>query len=96
MKKQKRKTITVYQKNIPPIYLEDEDSRNMTEYSEALSSFMTLTNISILETSTASLITRPSEICAIEVHEETIHDAEDQPVKVEENKEAMDIITDVD
>ena len=103
---EKRKTIVIHQENVAPIYLEDEDDRSKEEYSEALS-FMTLTNISILHTSTASLITRPSKICSITVHEENVYkdfveatpDESHQMLvkpKEEKQKEPVDIITDVD
>lgn len=104
---EKRKTIVIYQENNAPIYLEDEDDRSLEDYSQALSSFMTLTNISILHTSTASLITRPSKICSMTVHEDNVYknDVEEpqeiiqEPVNTkqkEEKSEEVDIITDVD
>ena len=100
---EKRKTIVIYQENVSPIFLEDEDDRSLEEYSEALSSFMTLTNISILHTSTASIITRPSKISSMTVHEEAIYkdlpeDVSSEPVKQlkKQVKEEVDIITDVD
>jgi len=104
---QKRKSIIIQQENVSPIYLEDEDDRTLEDYSDALSSFMTLTNISILHTSTGSLIIRPSKICSIAVHEENVYKdtAELQmakdvtPEAIEEPKQKekqVDIITDVD
>lgn len=101
---EKRKTIVIHQENVSPIFLEDEDDRSLEDYSQALSSFMTLTNISILHTSTASIITRPSKICSITIHEESIYkdlpepvtsDLE-EPVEKQVVKEEVDIITDVD
>lgn len=104
---EKRKTIVIYQENSSPIYLEDDDDRDLEEYTKSLSSFMTLTNISILHTSAATLITRPSKICSMTVHEDKIYKdglmevQEDTPDPVEtkdqeEKSEQVDIITDVD
>jgi hypothetical protein len=106
---EKRKTIVIYQENNAPIYLEDDDDKDLEEYTKTLSSFMTLTNIAILHTSTASLITRPSKICSMTVHEEDNSFKELQQQQEEgllavkeivepkeEKKEEVDIITDVD
>jgi nucleoside diphosphate kinase len=102
---EKRKTIVIHQENVSPIYLEDDDDRDLEEYTKSLSSFMTLTNISILHTSTASLITRPSKICSMTVHEDNVHkdfseEVASELVRSEEKQETkekeVDIITDVD
>jgi hypothetical protein len=105
MSKQKRK-IVIYQENVEPIHLDDEDERNDEEYAKALSSFMSLNNISILHTSTTSLILRPSKINSIQITPDVkaaiknIPKAKSKktPIKKEnkKNEESVDIITDVD
>jgi len=105
MSKQKRK-IVIYQENVEPIHLDDEDERNNEDYVKALSSFMSLTNISILHTSTTSLILRPSKINSIQIIPDVKaaknipkpKKSKKLPVKKEnkKNEEVVDIITDVD
>jgi len=101
-----RKHLTIFQENNAPIVMIDEDERDLSEYSKALSSFMTLDNISILETSTSVAIIRPSRISSILVEPinqfEEKTKAEKPPIKIpgrtkkKINKKKVDIITDVD
>ena len=101
-----RKHLTIFQENNAPIVMIDEDERDLTEISKDLSSFMTLDNISILETSTSVAIIRPSRISSILV--ETIDQFEEKtkvdkpqikiPGRTKKKKttnKKVDIITDV-
>jgi hypothetical protein len=65
----KRKSLVIYQENNPPIQITDDDEKSLTEYAKSLSEFMSLSNISILETSNSAVIIRPSKIASIFVDE---------------------------
>jgi len=102
-----RKIVTLYQENNAPIQMIDEDNTDLKEYSNSLSKFMSLSNISILNMSTSCLIIRPSKINSIVVNEDEI--PEDNPQSRQKQKtkviktklkkvkeEPVDIITDAD
>lgn len=100
-----RKQLTIFQENNPPIIMVDDDERNTSEYARQLSSFMSLNNISILETTHSTAIIRPSKISSILVDSIDIsEDKEDKKPKIKiperkpitKKKKEMDIITDVD
>jgi hypothetical protein len=103
-----RKCLTIFQENNSPIIMVDEDDRDLSEYSKELSSFMTLDNISIIETSNSAAIIRPSKISSILVEDVDVTEEEPKPEKPPikipgrgKNKPAVkkkevDIITDVD
>lgn len=108
----KRKLLTIYQENNAPITVVDDDERTKEEYAQALSEFMRLTNISILETSQSAVIIKPSRINSICIEDIETSDEPDAkkkatPVKKKAPKkktakkptkkeEPVDIITDVD
>jgi len=104
----KQKKLTIYQENNPPITLIDDDESSLEEYSQSLSNFMSLNNISILQTSNSSIVTHPSRICSILVNDidstEPTKPEEKKPkIKIpgrkstiKKKKEQVDIITDAD
>lgn len=108
----KRKLVTIYQENNPPITVVDDDERSKEDYAKALSEFMRLTNISILETSQSAVIIKPSRINSICIMDDESSDnteeKESTPVKKKaprkktakktppKKEEQVDIITDVD
>ena len=103
-----RKQLTIFQENNVPITLIDEDDTILSEYANSLSNFMSLNNISILETSHSAVIARPSKITLIlvdniDVSENEEDKEEDKPkiripgkkIVVTKKKPKVDIITDV-
>jgi hypothetical protein len=98
------KKLTIYQENNPPITLIDDDESSLEDYSKSLSKFISLNNISILETSHSVLVTRPSKISSILVDNIDFSAKEEEkklkisiPGKkkvVKKKKEQVDIITD--
>ncbi len=97
MPTKKKKHLVIYQENVQQIHLEDEDNRDLEEYTKSLSNFMSLNTISILQLSKSALIVHPSKICSILVEEEAILE---KPVpttvkKKKTKKKQVDIITDV-
>ena len=104
----KKKKLVIYQENIQPIHVEDEDDRSLVEYGKSLSDFMSNNSISILKLSDSCLIAHPSKICSILVEKESevieIVNPKNKPVpipvkpkkKKKAKKEGVDIITDVD
>lgn len=71
----------------PSEELFDEDESTISEYSKSLSSLFVSGNIVILETSSCSLVLRPSKVTGIKVTE----DLQQSGIKKEE---IQDIITD--
>lgn len=105
----KRKTVTIYQENTSPIIILDDDERTVEEYSNSLSDFMSLSNISILVTSHSAVVIHPSKIISISVSEDDFFSEEDKEEEKKPKilipgrknkpipkKEQMDIITDAD
>jgi len=102
-----KKQLTIFQENNVPIIMIDEDERSLSEYAKELSSFMSLNNISILETTKSTAIIRPSKISSILIDNINISEYEEdkkpqiktsgrkEPIKKKKQKK-VDIITDVD
>lgn len=92
------KSIVVFQESGESITLLDDDSTDLSEYSQNLTALLEISNVSILETSEGSLIARPSKINFIKVSEvkEELEVEEEPPVeeKEEPTEEHIDIITD--
>lgn len=104
----KKKHVVIYQENIQPIHVEDEDDRGLVEYGKSLSDFMSLNSISVLELGDSCLVAHPSKICSILVEKDSevieIMNPKKKPApipvkpmkKKKAKKEQVDIITDVD
>jgi len=93
------KEITIFQENIEPILLYDDDESNLEEYSEELSKLLKFNNVSVLSTSSASILLKPKKIVSIEVKEisselqESVNNIEEL---VDEKVEEKNIITDAE
>ena len=93
--------ITIYQSDSQNIEVLDDNDEPISQYRDRLSKLMKMGNIAILETSSLSVILRPSKIIGITVKE--INKGTSPQAKVlPENKktkpnleESEDIITDV-
>lgn len=98
------KKIVIFQKNVSNIELVDSDDSDLSSYIKKLSSVLELGNISILHTTSASVVLRPSKVMSILVSEEesceTPEDVKDQksePVElIKLENEEVDIITEDD
>ena len=66
------KTIKLYIETGEPITINDEDNKNIEEYTSELSSILQEGNIVVLNTSSSSIILRPSRITGIEVKETNV------------------------
>lgn len=87
------KEITIFQKNNPPIRFTDDDSNDVAEYTQQMSSLLEVNNVTILETSSGSIIIRPHTISSIEVRElieEDLAPMMKQEIKDEEKKKEPD------
>jgi hypothetical protein len=65
-----KKIIKILQSHTEPLIIEDENDSDLNEYISELSKLLSIGNISILETSSASVIIRPHQITSIVVTEE--------------------------
>jgi len=63
------KRIVIYQENIEPIILNDDDNSQISSYVENLSKILDLKRIVTLQTTDKLLILRPSKIVSISVSE---------------------------
>ena len=63
------KKIQINQKNADPIVLTDDDNTELKTYSKELSKVMELAKICILETTSGTIILKPSEISSIFIKE---------------------------
>ena len=63
------KRIVIYQENIEPIILNDDDNSQISSYVENLSKILDLKRIVTLQTTYKLLILRPSKIVSISVSE---------------------------
>ena len=83
------KEITIFQENIEPIILIDDDKSSIEEYSKELSKLLKFNNVSVLNTSSASILLKPKKIVSIEVKEilsklqESVDDVEKSEPKIE-------------
>ncbi len=94
--------ITIHQNGGSPIEITDDSEVQMSQYCGDISRLMKMANVAILETSSASVVLRPSQITGIKVEDEKsfketfIPVTEADPPKEEQPKKEEDIITDVD
>jgi hypothetical protein len=63
------KRIVIYQENIEPIILNDDDTSQISSYVEDLSKILNLKRIVTIQTTDKALIIRPSKISSISVSE---------------------------
>ncbi len=96
------RTITIHQNNTENIVVLDESDDPIDQYCNNLAELMKMGNVSILKTSSASVVLRPSKIVGIKVEEGAVTKSIVPPTTLpeettEEVKEIVeDIITDVD
>lgn len=92
--------VTIYQSDVQNIEVLDDSDIPIDQYRNRLSELMKMGNIAILETSTLSVILRPSKIVGITVKESNDESSQEKilpkskKIKVKP-KETEDIITDV-
>lgn len=63
------KRVTIFQENCVPLTIDDNDIRNIEEYTKQLSAILDSNNISLLHTSEGSIAIRPNKISSIKVVE---------------------------
>jgi hypothetical protein len=101
------KTITIYQKDASDVVIIDDSKDPIDNYCQELSKLFQMTNVTILKTSTATFIGRPSQLSGIVVTEdekqqevkleEPVSDTPEKVVEEEKKEEIQeDIITDID
>jgi len=82
------KKIIIYQENVEPIILNDNDYSDFSLYVSKLSEILKYKEVTILETTSESLILKPSKICMI-----SVSNIQEQKDNIPEE---TDIITDGD
>lgn len=93
------KKVEVFQENVDKIVFFDSDDSDIFDYVKSLSSLLELSKVSVLHTTSASIILRPSKIVSLLVSE-VVKDVEEvkEEVVVEKksiiSEEHIDTITD--
>ena len=94
------KLIKIIHESADSIEIKDEDGQDLSSYVTNLSKLLEASNVSILETTSGSVIIRPSRICSIVVSElsdegETTEE-EEIVTKTEDEKveQTEDVVTD--
>lgn len=85
------KKLIIYQENLEPIILKDDDNRSLEEYTQELTNLLNSGNISMLTTSNSSVLIRPSKIVSTHVEEV---DKSNDGSNLKEKQE--DVITDME
>ena len=85
------KKIEIHQENIDPIILYDKDYSDLSLYTSELSKILKSKEISILETTSGSVIIKPSKISSISI---SLFQTEKEDLKKEIIDENIDVITD--
>ncbi len=88
------KEITIFQENIKPIKIIDEDDENNFDYIKKLSNILESNNITILETKTTSMILRPNKINSIIIKNKS-NNKNNSTIKKNQIKKEDDTITDM-
>ena len=88
------KVIKIIHENATPIEVKDEDKTEFSSYTEKLAKLLEASNVTILETSSGSVIIRPSKICSIFVSELNNGEVVEEEIKVEPIEENEDLVTD--
>ena len=65
------KKITIFQEKTSPVVVDDNDEREIEEYSKDLSSLLDNSNVTILHTTSCSVIIRPNKVSSIVVTDDT-------------------------
>jgi len=89
------KVIKIIHENADPIEVHDNDERDLVSYAENLSKLLEASNVTILETTSGSVIVRPSRVCSIVVSE--VNDEGElvkETVTETESIESEDVVTD--
>lgn len=89
------KVIKIIYENADPIEVRDHDEQDLASYAKNLSKLLEVSNVTILETTSGSVIVRPSRVCSILVSEvndngELVEEIVTEP----ERTEIEDIVTD--
>jgi len=98
------RTLTIHQSDAETISVLDDSDEPLDEYCSQLANLMKMGNVSILKTSSASVVLRPSKITGIKVEEgAVVQEIETPPAETPQPEECQakqeiveDIITDVD
>jgi len=93
------KLIKIIHENADPIEIKDEDGQDLSLYVTNLSKLLEASNVSILETTSGSVIIRPSRICSIVVSElsdegETTEEEIVTKAEGEQIEQTEDVVTD--
>ncbi|MCK5616085.1 hypothetical protein KAR91_80220 [Candidatus Pacearchaeota archaeon] len=93
------KVITIFQENASPLCLTDNDTSDLSEYTNEISRLLEISNVTILETSSGNAIIRPHKVTGIEVKNTDVFDVLDVPVPagptVDENQSPEEKVDDV-
>ena len=91
------KKIIVYQEGVEKIELFDDKDEGLGSFAQKVSQLLKASTISIINTSDASLIVRPSKVISILIKDQSKIVEVTPPKKTKvKKKEKVDIITDVD
>lgn len=91
------KSITLSMVDSENLTIQDDDDKDLKEYTEELSSVLKSGNVTILETTSGSLILRPNKITSIFVEELDKEESPSVPVPTQEDVKSdghVDTITD--
>ena len=94
------KLIKIIHEGADSIEIQDEDGQDLSSYVMKLSKLLEVSNVSILETTSGSVIIRPSRVCSIVVSELSdkgeITEQEEVVTEVESEQieQTEDVITD--
>ena len=89
------KQIVIYQENVAPILIEDDDDSAIEEFTAKLSTLLETNNVSLLHTSNGSIVLRPNKIVSVVINEvRSMSKEQSQEVQQKEQKVQEDIITD--
>ncbi len=87
--------ITIHQEDAKNIEVFDENDDPLDEYCNRLSTLMKMGNVAILQTSSASVVLRPSKVVGIKVENGTSKIEEIPPTTLPKETKAEDIIEDI-
>lgn len=63
------KEIIIYQEKIEPLIIEDDDNKDLEEYTQELSKLFEATNVVILSCTSGNYVIRPHKIVSLKVLE---------------------------
>jgi len=94
------KKVEVFQENVDKIVFFDLDDSDISDYVKSLSSLLELSKVSVLHTTSASIILRPSKVVSLLVSEvvgKDVEEVKEEVVMVKKSivsEEHIDTITD--